>query len=404
MPFKSFFFSIILISLLFSLDGFDISSVLVFLLLPFINLKKLFIEESLIVKAFLFYNFLVLISIIINITHIKFTSIARPAAVVFFSFFILSNRSFILHNAKKFFLLTATSIVILDMIALLFFFVFGIVQLDGFKSFYPGLRFQGFYNLTISAVSKSFIVILLFHFKSQIKSFTFWFLTSILILTILLSLTRTAWIILIIYFVPRLVWNTFSMNKKNLKNIFYNVFKLSLPFLSLFTLLSVYNKDFEIAGFSVKEIFYNRLFSDSLGTESVAEIERGGLYYPLRLLETLEFSFFGNGFGTTDYSGGILFGSDENLGAHNTFVHILFDYGVLSFFTFLFFNFVLMIHLWRNIRYSKDFLLFIQLYLALLFAFSYQDLDYYLPTMFILLNVIVFAVKENEHLRVSRIS
>lgn len=391
---KLFLFSLVIISLLFSLDGFDVSSVLTFILLPFIRYKKFFSETSLMLKLFYTYNLFVIISIFTNASEIELYRTVRPLAAVIFSCFILTNRSFIVRNASILFSRAVKSIVLLDIIAFLLFFLFGVSQLEGFKSFYPSLRYQGFYNLSVSAIFKSFIVILLIEFKDKTNLFLFWIAILVLITAILLSLTRTSWIVLVIYFISKLVWNIIKIRNINLKSTARNILIVSFFIPFIFFIVKDFFLGFEIAGISLEELFYNRLFSDSINTDSTAEIERGGLYYPIKIFQTLNISIFGNGFGTTDVAGGKLFGAEENLGAHNTFIHILFDYGLLSFVAFICFFSLLFINLIRNFINSRNSVFSLQIFLCFLFSLMYQDLDYYLPMILVLCIILILSTRK----------
>lgn len=399
---KSFFFSLVIVSLLFSLDGFDVSSVLTFLLLPFINFKKLFSETSLMIKLFYTYNLFVIISIITNASEIELYKTVRPLAVVILSYFILTNRSFIVSFGNIFFSRAVKSIVLLDIIAFLLFFYFGISQLEGFKSFYPSLRYQGFYNLTVSALFKSFIVVLLIEFKDKINTFLFWISILVLITAILLSLTRTSWMVLVIYFISKFVLKVIKIHNIDLKSAARNILIISFFIPFIFFVVKDFFLDFEIAGISLEELFYNRLFTDTVNTESTAEIERGGFYYPIKIFNTLDISIFGNGFGTTDVAGGKLFGAEENLGAHNTFIHILFDYGLLSFVAFICFFCLLFINLIRDFINSINNVLSLQLLLCFLFSLMYQDLDYYLPMILVLCTILILSTHNGYYLLISQ--
>jgi len=384
---KVFFFCFVIFFLLFSLEGVDISTILCLILIPLINYKNVIFEKSLIVNSFYLFILFSTISILINLDVVELNSIARPLGVFCFSLFAYSNRLILKKNTKVIFTYIIFGVFFFDLIAYVFVFGYGLMQIEGFKHFYPSFRFQGFYNLSISAIFKSFLLALVFYTKPQIKNYLFWPIVLILVSSILLSLTRTSWLVFIIVTFSFLLFKILYY-----PSYFSKIFRAIFIFLSFIVIVvNVIKLDtITINEVSIYDLFYKRFIVDSFEQDDPKEKERSSLFYPLKLLEKAEIKVFGNGIGTTEKFGGVVFGGEENLGAHNTFVHILLDYGVLSFISFISFFFLTVYSLFYKFSFSTNNIYIFCNILGVSFAFMYQDLDYYLPIMLVVTLSVIF--------------
>ena len=291
-----------------------------------------------------------------------------------FVLFCISEIVFIISKFEFILFTLILGVLFFDLVTIILVFQFGIHELPGFKPIYPNFRFQGFYNLTINAILHS---ILLFYSYSLNKTFKKYLIPSgiVLLISLVLSLTRTAWLLFIISII---IYTLLS------SGVLKNLLKFTLISVIAFIFLNSIFNIFDFEGINFNELFFSRVFDDTLNTNNEAELNRGNFFYPRKLLTIIDIKFMGNGLGLTEKIGGLKFSDiGEKLGAHNTFIHILLDYGILPFLLFV----ILIISVCYCYLYiiinKRDNLIVsnLSIFIGILFAFLFQDLDFYLPVM-----------------------
>lgn len=392
---KYVIFNTILIVWCFSFDGFDVATVLSFLLLPFISLKNFLRRKFFITRiTFLFFIFFSILSIFLNFNNSELSQVARFAGVVITTIFIISESEYINKNESSIFKKIVIGVFILDVIGLFLIFVLGVFELPLFKPFYPSFRFQGFYNLTILAIIHSLLLFKLFFIKAEFNRLVFLIIWTTLFLCLILSLTRTAWVMFLLMAIS---FSTliFFFNPFFLINTFKKYFIIGIVLISISFFFYQYAKEVDINNRNLSELLIARIVDDSFNTSNSLEQKRGSLYYPRSLLKMIGVSCFGHGLGYSERVGGRIFGEHEvNLGTHNTYVHILLDFGLFAFISFVLFNLYLFLNLLKFVVTQKTSFFYskFSMFFAINFAFQYQDLDYYLPLMSIMIMIFVTSM------------
>lgn len=390
---KNLLLSSTLFLLLFSLDGIDVSTLISLNLLPFVNFKKVVLKSRNLVILFLvFFLTFSLASIPLSFTITNLSLYIRFTGLYVFSVFMITYADTITNEFEKILRIIILGAVFFDIISLVLVFYFNIYFLEGFKPFYPSFRFQGFYNLTINAIVHAILLFYLTSLRLFSRKITF-FLFLILATSLLLSLTRTAYAL---FLCSVIVYSL--LNLGFFKRILKFVFLMIIIFLVFGNQLS----RLEFSSVRLTELLSSRIVNDTYNAQDNLESKRGNFYYPKQLISNMNVKLLGNGLGSAEIYGGKIFdidnspiGGDAKLGTHNTFVHILLDYGLLAFITFILSIVLLIVQTVYSIfKYNNSLLkINLSILVGMLFAFMYQDLDFYLPFVMFFVLIIIMSDK-----------
>lgn len=391
----------ILFLITFSAIGFDFPSALSFLFIPFINYRKTIglIQRSLLFKTIMLFYLCSFISLVINTAELN--QAIRFLSTFWVLLFITSNELFNETYFKKYIRIIIAGLLVQNVIAVYLIYVRGIFEIPGFKPLLMTFRYQGFYNLTILAIFMAIMLLYMFTNPKILKSRALYIFTIILMAAcMVLSLTRSSWVSFILgTLLIMLIKSNFNPVKV------FKYFRVKILYaLGIITVI-VFASTFMNDEYNVIELLRNRLVNDSFNSSNDAEQDRAGFVYPLTLIGKIGVSPFGIGLGHTEKIGGQTFAlvenQDENLGTHNTFAHILLDFGLLPFFLFITFNILMFLNFLRQYKQiKKSYVLgaFVS-YLAIFPSAMFQDLIIYLPmALFPILCLSYFLCSENKQL------
>ncbi len=393
---KELIFTSVLFFITFSFDGIDVSTILTYLLIPFIRFKKIsfyFLRSKVYLFTILFLFFSV-ISLIIN--EIELNQSVRFLSVTIFFLFISTNyiidREFFISKFR----VIIFGAVLQNLLALVLVYFFNIYYLEFFKPLISGVRFQGFYNLTILSLFNSILVIIIIYAPGLfVNKFNKIFAIVILTSTVVLSLTRSSWIVLIFGILISMI-----LTNKNL--IFYFAKRILIIGILLIVSLSVFKKSIEENKYTL--LIIERVIDDTFKTKDINQEERRVLHYPIKLISSSQISFFGTGLGHSEKLGGKIFPNlyefETKLGAHNTFIHILLDFGLFPF-TFLIVSllFVVIFFIENLKKLKKNNLIYIFIgFISLFPSAMFQDLIIYLPVSFFPIICITYIANTKSRL------
>jgi O-antigen ligase len=217
-----------------------------------------------------------------------------------------------------------------------------------------------------------------------------------LFIQILFNLTRSAWlglsVGLVFYFSIDLI------NNRRRKNIL--IFTGMVTFVIAASLFILTSESFELVR--------DRIIKDSFTERSIQEEERAGFYYAQKALKLAKDHPFGLGIGQTGLLGSDV--EDLSLGAHNSYIHILSDMGLLTFVAFMLIIITMLIKitpgaLKRRTQYGLSYQTTLSNIIVLIAAGLYQDLILWLPMWLFpaFLTILVFPKDKKSILRERRL-